>query len=412
MVMWNSVPRSSLLVLILSLAPASSSPAATKPNFGPVTKIDGGALRRGKFTSRSGSSLRRVSQRLRALNAASPKASRKEVARILSNFEKAWKDTAASAAVGLAMLAGASMGNLPALAEVAGTSPAAAQTEEINMDALKAMTKDAIDKGYDQAWIDDHLAQMEARGYDIDWVQQHLSGVVEEMKKKSEVSSDNMMFKNLQNGKAPSKLESDRIVSSIPRTNAEGLPVHQEGLEGIDNWVYPSPKMFWNAMDRKGKHPERYNPEDISGVVRIHNFVNEKAWNEILKWEAMHEDSCPKGPSLTSFKGKYDKLSAKGAMNKYVPGMMGAPFDRHDWVINRCGKTVRYVLDYYKDPSLAEDPKIRLDVRPAPDSVDNLLDWVKYSSYSKNAQNKKISFEETTRMRTANEVMNSISQTN
>merc|ERR1719231_1506807 len=99
-------------------------------------------------------------------------------------------------------------------------------------------------------------------------------------------------------------------------------------------------------------------------------------------------------------------------MNKYVPGLMRAPFDRHDWVINRCGKTVRYVLDYYKDPSLAEDPKIRLDVRPAPDSIDNLVDWVKYSSYSKDAPDRKVSFEETTRMKTANEVMNSISKTN
>mmetsp|Transcript_46839 Transcript_46839/g.77776 ORF Transcript_46839/g.77776 Transcript_46839/m.77776 type:complete len:413 (-) Transcript_46839:222-1460(-) len=412
MVMMSSVPRSSLLVFTLSLAPALCSPASPNGNFGSATRVSGGALRRGKFASRSGSGIRHVSQRLRALNAASPKAPRQEITRTLSKFERAWKDAAASAAVGLAMLAGASMGNLPAMAgEVAG-APAAAQTEQINMDALKSMTKDAIDKGYDQAWIDDHLAQMEARGYDIEWVQQHLSGVVDEMKKKSEVSSDNMMFKNLQEGEAPKKLESDRVVSTIPRTNAEGLPVHQEGLEGIDNWVYPSPKMFWNAMDRKGKHPERYNPEDISGVVRIHNFVNEKAWNEILKWEAMHEDSCPKGPSLTSFKGKYDKLSAKGAMNKYVPGMMGAPFDRHDWVINRCGKTVRYVLDYYKDPSLAEDPKIRLDVRPAPDSIDNLVDWVKYSSYSKNAPDRKVSFEETTRMKTANEVMNSISKTN
>ncbi len=24
-----------------------------------------------------------------------------------------------------------------------------------------------------------------------------------------------------------------------------------------------------------------------------------------------------------------------------------APFDRHDWVVDRCGKTIEYVIDFY-----------------------------------------------------------------
>uniref|UniRef100_A0A7S2TXD0 Holocytochrome c-type synthase n=1 Tax=Lotharella oceanica TaxID=641309 RepID=A0A7S2TXD0_9EUKA len=324
----------------------------------------------------------------------------------------AWKQAGASAALGFFIALGANLGPGASLALAAEGGKAIA--EQINMDALKEMTKDAMDKGYDQKWVDEHLAQMEARGYDIEWVQQHLGTVMEDMKKKAEVDPNNMMFKDLNEGKSPKQLESERVVSSIPRTSVDGLPSHQEGLEGIDQWVYPSPKMFWNAMDRKGKHPERYNPEDISGVVRIHNFVNEKAWNEILKWEDMHASECPSGPSLTSFKGKYDKLSGKGFLNKYVPipGALGAPFDRHDWVINRCGKTVRYVLDYYKDENMQEEPKIRLDVRPAPDSVDNLMDWMRYGSFSKeNAKAAKIvTFEQTTQMRTADQVLKELNE--
>jgi len=91
--------------------------------------------------------------------------------------------------------------------------------------------------------------------------------------------------------------------------------------------------------------------------------------------------------------------------------MMGAPFDRHDWVINRCGKTVRYVLDYYKDPSLKEEPKIRLDVRPAPESIDNLKDWVRFSEFQRSLKTSpEVSFERTTQMKTADQVMKEISR--
>lgn len=38
----------------------------------------------------------------------------------------------------------------------------------------------------------------------------------------------------------PFPLSTDRVVSNIPKTGSE------------ENWVYPSPQMFWNAMLRKG----------------------------------------------------------------------------------------------------------------------------------------------------------------
>lgn len=56
------------------------------------------------------------------------------------------------------------------------------------------------------------------------------------------------------------------------------------------------------------------------------------------------------------------------------------PFDRHDWVIDRCGKEVRYVIDYYggEDDVVNDVPVFHLDVRPALDSVESAMDRLKF----------------------------------
>lgn len=43
-----------------------------------------------------------------------------------------------------------------------------------------------------------------------------------------------------------------------------------------------------------------------------------------------------------------------------------APFDRHDWVIDRCGVRVDYVIDFYagRPGGTAGAPSFYLDVRP------------------------------------------------
>lgn len=45
-----------------------------------------------------------------------------------------------------------------------------------------------------------------------------------------------------------------------------------------------------NAMLRKGWRWEEdeIKQEDMSHIIRIHNANNEKAWGEVLKWEALH----------------------------------------------------------------------------------------------------------------------------
>lgn len=51
------------------------------------------------------------------------------------------------------------------------------------------------------------------------------------------------------------------------------------------------------------------------------------------------------------------------------------PFDRHDWVVDRCGRRVRYVIDYYGcEPDESASVPIYLDVRPALDSFSAVWD--------------------------------------
>lgn len=54
------------------------------------------------------------------------------------------------------------------------------------------------------------------------------------------------------------------------------------------------------------------------------------------------------------------------------------PFDRHDWIVDRCGKEVRYIIDYY-DGEINKDTYqfSTLDVRPAFDSLEAVWDRMK-----------------------------------
>ncbi len=76
----------------------------------------------------------------------------------------------------------------------------------------------------------------------------------------------------------PFPLSTERIRSTIPKANSE------------DKWEYPSEQMFWNAMLRKGWRWEddAIKQNDMSNIIKIHNANNEMAWQEVLKWEALH----------------------------------------------------------------------------------------------------------------------------
>jgi cytochrome c heme-lyase len=67
---------------------------------------------------------------------------------------------------------------------------------------------------------------------------------------------------------------------------------------------------------------------------------------------------------LHSFSGDSTRLSPKARINTLLG--YAAPFDRHDWVVDRCGKRIEYLIDFYagRDTGGNGKPTFYLDVRP------------------------------------------------
>lgn len=62
------------------------------------------------------------------------------------------------------------------------------------------------------------------------------------------------------------------------------------------------------------------NAQDMNKVVAIHNTVNERAWQHILAWEALHACDCTT-PKLKRFQGKPNEFSPKARfLNLLVSG--------------------------------------------------------------------------------------------
>lgn len=217
------------------------------------------------------------------------------------------------------------------------------------------------------------------------------------MQKNRTSSSDKINYSNMMPLEArqspspgqPFPLSVDRQRSTIPKAEPKD--------ENDKYWVYPSEQMFWNAMIRKGwkwndavegkddESGQKFEAHDMSSIIKIHNFNNEMAWKEILKWEmALHYNECPTGPKLKRFHGDAKKYTPRAR----IRSLMGyeLPFDRHDWVVDRCGKDVRYVIDYYDGEIEKTTARFALlDVRPAMDSFQNIWDrmtvaWWRWTS--------------------------------
>nr|XP_006815140.1 PREDICTED: cytochrome c-type heme lyase-like [Saccoglossus kowalevskii] len=96
----------------------------------------------------------------------------------------------------------------------------------------------------------------------------------------------------------------------------------------------------------------------------------------MLNWEALHATECG-NPKLKKFGGKYKDLSPRARFRCWLG--YERPFDRHDWIVDRCGKSVRYVIDYYDGGSIDTNTGefTILDVRPALDSPTALWDRMK-----------------------------------
>ncbi|KAK8844021.1 hypothetical protein IAR55_006814 [Kwoniella newhampshirensis] len=199
-----------------------------------------------------------------------------------------------------------------------------------------------------------------------------------------------------------SDLPTDRTASSIPRPVSPDTPGGEAYGTG-NTWDYPSPQQFYNALVRKGWE----TPEDsVEVMVAIHNFLNERAWDEVMKWERMK----PNGDkaTLARFTGRPGELSPKARLHllagKIFPEHFNTtpPFDRHDWIVTRPDPsapapapatssptptsaaadqpkiTTRYVIDYYSAPPDEDgNPVFSLDVRPALDDLESISQRIK-----------------------------------
>lgn len=203
-------------------------------------------------------------------------------------------------------------------------------------------------------------------------------------------------------------MRAERVISSIPRENPDagvsdenkcphkrndsGCPVGSQS-DGPSNWVYPSPKMFWEAMNRKGTLPSHLsdpqNPqaqEELEWIVTIHNVVNEQCWQEICKWERFRVEGCNKESSgdtktdveikLQRFLGRPDDLSPRAWFKSNILGYR-KPFDRHDWYViggpDPNSPPRRYIIDFYagRNSEKGTSTSFHLDVRPALDTMNS-----------------------------------------
>ena len=49
------------------------------------------------------------------------------------------------------------------------------------------------------------------------------------------------------------------------------------------------------------------------------------------------------------------------------------PFDRHDWYVDRCGREIKYIIDFYSVPG--NESKMVVDCRPSP-SASGFIDII------------------------------------
>lgn len=138
-------------------------------------------------------------------------------------------------------------------------------------------------------------------------------------------------------------LSTERQASSIPKGGTSST------------WLYPSPQMFYNSLKRKGKG-EDVHEAVMDSIVASHNGLNEQTWRQVLVWESLHRGECG-APKLVRFMGKPHDMSPLARWRVLVGGP--APFDRHDWWVDRCGEEVRYVIDFYFDEARAGSPEVR-----------------------------------------------------
>jgi len=144
-----------------------------------------------------------------------------------------------------------------------------------------------------------------------------------------------------------------------------------------ESWKWNDEDIDQNTMDQMIKQREDQNTMNL--MIKHRNVDHEAAWEEIMKWESRHtnKEDGSTDSKMHSSECKATEYSPKarfGAMIGFKP-----PFDRHDCVIDRDGKEVRYIVDYYHDKDPSNPDAAKIDVRPALDSLDAFQDRMKFA---------------------------------
>lgn len=106
------------------------------------------------------------------------------------------------------------------------------------------------------------------------------------------------------------------VVHDIGKGKGRSTGPHEAEAEAAERWVYPSPQQFYNALMRKGKDtPE----ESVDTMVQIHNWLNEKAWDEVRRWEDRRSPN--ERIELTKFEGRPQDLSPKARFHLLLGGL-------------------------------------------------------------------------------------------
>ena len=134
------------------------------------------------------------------------------------------------------------------------------------------------------------------------------------------------------------------------------------------HWMNPSASQLFHACQRKQKPMAE---QDKDSVALIHGEVIEKTWNEVLRFEQLHFSQCA-APKLSSFSGLQGRPSAKAKLLQRFGYAL--PWDRHDWLVDRCGQEIRYIIDYHH--GLDERQPYIIDCRPDLTRFSNLMDRI------------------------------------
>ena len=136
--------------------------------------------------------------------------------------------------------------------------------------------------------------------------------------------------------------------SNDPNDMIPGIEIPSTGRGNSESgatWLNPSANQLYNSLKRKNK-PIDYS--DAASVATVHAIVTEQTWNAILEYENLHSHKC-QNIKLARFEGKDGIYSPKARFFHRFLGMP-LPYDRHDWTVDRCGKEICYVIDYYAIP--------------------------------------------------------------